>query len=130
MTTPQLYACLRYKDADAAIAFVTALGLTERLVVRDEKDPSFVHHAQFRWRDNGGVMFGSDRDGGVGPDTAAACTNLVVATDEEVDQVLAAALDAGGEQLGELQEPPHGGRSVAVTDPEGNIWHIDSYPGE
>ena len=51
MTTPQLYACLRYHDAEAVISFVTALGFTERLVVRDESDPSLVQHAQFRWRD-------------------------------------------------------------------------------
>lgn len=130
MTTPQLYACLRYRDAEAAITFVTALGLTERLVVRDDDDPSFVQHAQFRWRENGGVMFGSDREGGVGPGIGGACVNLVVAADEEVDQVLAAAVAAGGKQLGDIQEPPYGGRSVAVTDAEGNIWNIDSYPGE
>lgn len=130
MSTPQLYACLRYHDADAAITFVKALGLTERIVVRDENDPSFVHHAQFRWRDNGGIMFGSDRESGIGPQTGGAFVNLVVAADEEVDQVLAAALAAGGTQLGEVQEPPYGGRSVAVTDPGGNTWNIDSYPGE
>lgn len=130
MTTPQLYACLRYQDVEAAITFLKALGLTERMIVRDEEDSSFVHHAQFRWRENGGIMFGSDRESGIGPRTGGACVNLVVATDAEVDQVLAAALAAGGTQLGEVQEPPYGGRSVAVTDPENNIWNIDSYPGE
>lgn len=130
MTTSQLYACLRYAEADAAIAFVTALGFTERLVVRDETDPSFVHHAQFRWRETGGIMFGSDRETSIGPRAGAGCVNLVVPDDAEVDRVLAAALAAGGRQLDDVHEPPHGGRSVAVADPEGNIWNIDSYPGE
>lgn len=130
MTTPQLYACLRYVDAEAAIAFVTALGFTERLVVRSEADSSFIEHAQFRWRDNGGIMFGSDREGGAGPQTGTACVNLVVESADEVDRVLGAALAAGADQQGDIQEPPHGGRSVGVTDAEGNFWHIDSYPGE
>lgn len=130
MTTPQLYACLRYRDAEAAIAFVTAIGFTERLVVRDETDPSFIQHAQFHWRDNGGIMFGSERDTGVGSQLGGMCVNLVVPSDGDVDRVLAAALAAGAEQLGEVAEPPHGGRSVAVADSEGNIWHFDSYPGE
>lgn len=129
MTSPQLYACLRYHDAEAAISFVTALGFTERLVVRDESDPSLVQHAQFRWRDQGGIMFGTDREDGIGPRPGTACVNLVVATDDEVDRVLAAALDAGASQLDEVHEPPHGGRTVAVADGEGNIWNIDSYPG-
>ncbi len=67
MTTPQLYACLRYTDAEAAISFVTALGFTERMVVRDESDPAVVQHAQFRWRKQGGIMFGTDRTDGIGP---------------------------------------------------------------
>lgn len=130
MTTPQLYACLRYHDADAAISFVTALGFTERIVVRDESDPAVVAHAQFRWREEGGIMFGTDRTDGIGPRPGSACVNLVVASDDEVDRVLAAALGAGGKQLDEVHEPPYGGRSVALADPEGNIWNIDSYPGE
>ncbi|MFW6600276.1 VOC family protein [Propionibacteriaceae bacterium Y2011] len=129
-TRPQLYACLRYADAAAAITFVEALGFTERMVVRDTDDPTFIHHAQFRWRDNGGIMFGTDREGGVGPRPGTACINIVVDSDAEVDATRARALSAGGRQLDEISEPDHGGRSVAVTDPEGNIFNIDSYPGE
>lgn len=84
MTTPQLYACLRYHDAQAAISFVTALGFAERLVVRDPSDPAVVQHAQFRKHDHGGIMFGTDREGGVGPRPGSACVNLVVSADEEV----------------------------------------------
>ena len=75
-------------------------------------------------------MFGTDREDGIGPRPGTACVNLVVAADDEVDRVLAAARDAGASQLDEVQEPPHGGRTVAVADGEGNIWNIDSYPGE
>ncbi len=130
MTQPQLFQCFRFTDADRAITFLRALGFVEQLTVRDPDDPSIVQHAQFRWRENGGIMFGSDRDGGVGPATGVGCCNIVVASDEEVDATLQRALEAGGTQLNDVNEPPHGGRNVAVTDPEGNIWNIDSYPGE
>ncbi|WP_342371723.1 VOC family protein [Propioniciclava soli] len=129
MTTPQLYACLRYRDADAALTFLHALGFTERLVVRDDTDASVVHHAQLQWRDTGGVMFGS---AGVGADwikPGNATVNLVVADDAEVDAVLAAGLAAGGRVLSEPDAAPHGGRNAALADPEGNAWNLDSYPG-
>ncbi|OYN85123.1 VOC family protein [Parenemella sanctibonifatiensis] len=130
MTKPQLFQCLRYQDADAAIRFLTALGFTEAFVVRDEKDPAVIVHAQFRWRDNGGIMFGSTRGDGNDSSFSKAYTNLVVASDAEVDATLARALSAGGTQLSEITEPDHGGRTVTISDPEGNRWNLDSYPGE
>lgn len=128
-TKPQLFACLRYRDPEAAIDFLTGLGFTERLVARDEHNPEVIVHAEFAWRDNGGVMFGGRR----GDDTDAAfgraVTNLVVAGPDEVDATLRRALEAGATQASEVMEPDYGGRSVAVLDPEGNTWNIDSYPG-
>ena len=56
--------------------------------------------------------------------------NLVVTSDAEVDRVLTAALDHGATLAQEPHHPPHGGRSAAVRDAEGNLWNIDSYPGE
>lgn len=131
MTTPQLYACLRYRDCDAAVRFLTAIGFRETFVVRDEQDPSVFHHAQFQWRDTGGIMFGSQRAGAKSElNDIRACTNLVVASDDEVDRVLAAGVDAGGTVLQAPHHPPHGGRTGLLRDPEGNFWNIDSYPGE
>ena len=129
MTKPQLFACLRYVDVDAALPLLEALGFSERFVMRDDADPSVVHHAQFGWRDNGGIMLGTDRDRGVGPRPGTACINLVVPTDADVDHPRPGA-GRRGRQISPVDEPPHGGRSVAVTDAEGNIFNIDSYPGE
>lgn len=130
---PQLFHCLCFRDADTGIAFLRALGFTERLVVRDPDDPARVVHAQFRWRDNGGVMFGSvradDQTGFASRPGVSAC-NLVVPTDADVDATLQRALDAGGRLVAGPTEPPYGGRTVTVSDPEGNLWNIDSYPGE
>ena len=131
---PQLYACLRYSDADRAIQLLTALGFTESLVVRDEQNPAIIHHAQFRWRDNGGIMFGSKREdhqegGKANLDRITACCNIVVPSDADVDRVLEAGRPFG--EVGqEPHHPDHGGRSALLIDFEGNLWNIDSYPGE
>ena len=98
MSTPQLYACLRYLDVDAVIPLLEALGFTERAIMRDPDDPRVVHHAQFRWRDNGGLMFGSvrpDDELGFAQEPGLGRCNLVVASDEEVDATLARAVAAG-----------------------------------
>lgn len=132
MTKPQLHHCLRYRDADRALAFLQALGFTERLVVRDPGDPSVVVHAQVQWRDNGGVMLGSARrdDKAEYLEPGRGVCNLVVASDEEVDATVARAVAAGGTLVAEPSHPPHGGRTAGVLDHEGNYWNIDSYEGE
>lgn len=133
MTKAQLFHCLSYTDADKGIEFLKALGFTERCVVRDPDHPATVQHAQFHWRDNGGVMFGSVREN---DEVSFASTpgvgrcNLVVASDEEVDATLQRALAAGGRLVNGPLHPPYGGRCAAVADPEGNLWNIDSYEGE
>lgn len=130
MDKPQLFHCLRYADADRALTFLRALGLTEVMVVRDEQDPSIVHHAQLRWRDNGGVMLGSQRGDGQDDRYGGGVASLVVESDDAVDQTLARALEAGGTLAAEPSNPPHGGRTAGVLDPEGHYWNIDSYEGE
>lgn len=130
--TTQLFTCLRYADADAAIAFLEGIGFETRLVVRAEADSSIVEHAQLRWRDTGGVMLGSVRDDDRGWTIHAgtACTNLVVASDADVDPVVDRAVAAGAVVVEPITDQPYGGRSGMVRDFEGNLWNIDSYAGE
>lgn len=133
MTTSQLFACLTYHDAPAAIEFLTELGFTKRLVVTDPDDESRIVHCQMRWRDTGGVMLGSvrtDENADFQMTPGATTISLVVASDEEVDATLERAVAAGAAVVQEPHNPPHGGRTCMVRDPEGNLWNIDSYPGE
>ena len=60
----------------------------------------------------------------------ASVCNLVVASDEQVDEVLRRGVEAGGRVAAEPSEPPHGGRTAGILDHDGNYWNIDSYPGE
>lgn len=132
MTKPQLLHTLTFADAGRARGFLTALGFTERLVVPGI-DPSVVEHAEFRWRDNGGLMFGSVRPGN--PHASAEAVGrgrcyLVVDADAEVDAAYERALAAGGTSVQEPADQDYGGRGATVADPEGNQWSIGSYAGE
>jgi len=127
MTTPQLFHCLRYTDADRGIDFLQAIGFTAAMIVRDPDDATLVAHAQLAWRDNGGIMLGSVRDDD--PHYGPGICNLVVASDEDVDSLFAAALAHGATTVTEPNDAPHGGRNACVADFDGHWWNLDSYPG-
>jgi len=129
--TTTLFSALAFADVERGIAFLEALGFVEKAVYRDPDHPEVVLHAQFDWRDAGGVMFGSSKaedphKAGAGQ---ARCY-LVVDTDAAVDEVHARALAAGGTSLRDPVDMDYGGRGSTVLDPEGNQWSIGSYPGE
>lgn len=131
MSTPTLFHSLLYDDADAAIAFLTAVGFTERGVHRDPDDASIVVHAEFAWGECGGIMFGSVRACSVHQHNAVgrAQAYLVVAADADVDAVHAKALAAGATEVREPADMDYGGRGSTFTDPEGNQWSLGSYQG-
>lgn len=133
MSSRTLFHSLSFDDAEAAMTFLRAVGFTEAAVHRDEDDPTRVVHAQFDWRDTGGVMFGSRRvenpDGFVDSTGHGQCY-CVVESDPDVDRVYAAALAAGATSVQEPRDPEYGGRGCTVRDPEGNQWSFGSYPGE
>jgi uncharacterized glyoxalase superfamily protein PhnB len=137
MTNRTLYHSLQLADVDRAIVFLEAVGFTEAALYRNPDDPSVVDHAQYNWRDTGGIMFGTprgDRPGG-NPDGFEDSTGhgqcyCVVATDAEVDQIFDRALAAGGIAVRKPEDQDYGGRSCTVRDAEGNQWSFGSYPGE
>ena len=63
MTGIGLWPTLSFRDADAMIAWLEAIGFTDPHVYRDEQDPTQVAHAEMRWPGGGGIMFGSHREG-------------------------------------------------------------------
>lgn len=113
MTTPQLFHCLRYTDADRGIDFLQAIGFTTAMIVRDPDDATLVAHAQLAWRDNGGIMLGSVRDDD--PHYGPGICNLVVASDEDVDSLFAAALAHGATTVTEPNDATEGATHVSLT---------------
>lgn len=130
----QLFHSLSYDDAEAGLAFLAAVGFTERVVHRDPTDPSVVVHAELAWRQTGGVMCGSNRGRTDSTDftdvVGQSRCYCVVETDADVDRVHAAALDAGATSLRAPEDQDYGGRTCLVQDAEGNQWSFGSYAGE
>ncbi len=56
-----IWPTLTFTDADAGIAWLKAIGFTEKEIHRDPDDPTVVVHAEMLWPTGGGVMFGSHR---------------------------------------------------------------------
>lgn len=135
MTTPTLFHSIHFDDADAGLSFLRALGFEERAVHRDPDDPSTVVHAELAWGAAGGVMCGSagrstPSGSGYQRRVGVASCYLVVASDEQVDEVHERALAAGGTSLMAPADQDYGGRSATFADAEGNQYSFGSYAGE
>lgn len=123
-STVKLWHSLSVQDADAMIAWLTAIGFTEHSTYRDDLDPTVVHHAEWLWPGGGGLMFGTQRpESGLQGTGPGAC---YLVTDDP-DAVFDAAITAGGSVERPLVDQDYGGRGGSVRDPEGNHWSFGSY---
>ena len=120
-----IWLTLTFKDADAGIEWLKAIGFTEKEVYRDDDDPSVVVHAEMLWPAGGGVMFGSHRPRPEWPTQPGQASAYLVTDD--VDGAFSAAVRAGATPLREPRDEDYGGRAATVTDPEGNLWSFGSY---
>lgn len=129
MTThPNIFPAVRYRDADAALAWLQdAFGFVEKAVHRD--DAGALAHAELRLG-AGIVMFGQHREGGwLGghePDSLA-CTQSIYVVVEDPDAHHARASAAGAQVVRELIDEPYGSREYSARDPEGNLWSFGTY---
>lgn len=119
-----LWPCLSLRDADAMMAWLSAIGFVEHATYRDEDDPSVVVHAEWLWPGGGGLMFGSRRPDAAVDNAGGSAVYLVV---EDPDAVFGTALKAGATVLRPMEDQDYGGRGGSVLDPEGNHWSFGSY---
>ena len=115
---------MSFADADRMIEWLSAVGFTEHATYRDETDPSVVVHAEWLWPEGGGIMFGSQRDGGVVTNVGGSAAYLVTV---EPDRVFDRAVAAGARVVRAMRDEDYGGRGGSVEDPEGNHWSFGSY---
>jgi uncharacterized glyoxalase superfamily protein PhnB len=119
---------LSYRDADAAIAFLTdALGFTEHAVHRDEATGAVVH-AELRFGD-GMIMLGTlqPERGEFNAEIGASSVYCIL---DDVDGHYERAVAGGAKVVRELRDEDYGGRGYTVHDAEGNRWSFGSYrPG-
>jgi uncharacterized glyoxalase superfamily protein PhnB len=128
MTTQNIFPAVRYRDADAAIAWLSeAFGAAQRHVYRDSNGR--IMHAELTFGD-GLLMLGSlDEDGFLGgapPDPRAGATSIYIAVGDP-DAVHASATRAGAEIVRDLSDTGYGSREFSVRDPDGNLWSFGTY---
>ncbi len=117
------YPCLRYKDADAALAFLEdAFGFVVEEVHRG--DSGRVEHALVR-AGKGLVMIGEHR--GPGPYARMLGRGWTYVAAKDVDDLHARAVEGGAEITMELTDQPHGSRDFSALDLDGNQWNFGTY---
>jgi uncharacterized glyoxalase superfamily protein PhnB len=118
---------MAFRNAEAMMAWLAAIGFTEHATYRDEADPSLVTHAEWLWPPGGGIMFGSTTEGGLIDNAGSSAAYLVT---DDPDTVFDRAVAAGATVVREMVDQDYGGRGGSVEDPEGNHWSFGSYqPG-
>ncbi len=126
MTAPTFYPTLRYRDPDAAIAWLgDAFGFTPRDVFRD--DAGAVAHAELAFGD-GLIMLGAVPSEDA-PDRLRyeqGVTSTYAYTSDP-DTLFARAKTAGADVAMALRDTPYGSREFSVRDPEGHVWSFGTY---
>ncbi len=126
---PTVWPSVGFTDVDAGVRFLTeGLGFTVTACYRDEDGT--VAHAEARWPDGGGVMFGTRGKpgdwGALGPQgvyVVAAEPGTVDAAWERVRGL------PGVEVLQELHDTGYGSHEFGVRDADGNLWTVGTYRG-
>ena len=131
---------LRYRDAHAAIAWLThAFGFTAQAVFTGPDNT--VAHAQLTLGAPGSramIMLGSASNSGnsaslVQPDEVdGRATGQIYLVVDDIEAVYAAVKAAstkagGGQITAELREMEYGGKAFSVLDPEGYLWSVGEY---
>lgn len=126
---PSVWPSVSFTEVDDGIRMLRdGLGFVVTLLVRDPSGT--LRHAEARWPDGGGVMFGSrSKDGDWG--ALGAQGVYVVAAD-------AATVDSAWERMRtwpgvEIIQPLHdtdyGSHDFGFRDADGNLWSIGTYRG-
>jgi uncharacterized glyoxalase superfamily protein PhnB len=129
-TQPGAWPTLSYRDAEAAVRYLTeVIGFTESVVHRGGPERP-IAHAELLWPDGGGIMFGSEpKEEPWSGSAGGPGTGTVYLSTDAVDATAARVTAAGWTVLRELNDTDYGSREFAFLDPEGNAWSVGSYRG-
>lgn len=122
MSSQTVFPTFKYADAHAAIDWLERVLGAERIAVYE--DGERITHAEIRLGESA-IMLGSS-DGGTATPPGAVVTYVVVG---DADAAHRRAVDAGADVSGEPVDQDYGSRDFSVTDPEGNVWALGTYPG-
>jgi uncharacterized glyoxalase superfamily protein PhnB len=126
---PSVWPSVGFHDVDAGVRLLTeGFGFLVTALYRD--DAGTVEHAEARWPDGGGVMFGSRGKpghwGALGPQGVYVVAAEAATVDAAWKRVTAMA---GVEVLEELHDTDYGSHQFGVRDADGNLWSVGTYRG-
>lgn len=126
MTAPTFYPTLRYRDPDAAIAWLAdALGFTAKDVFRD--DAGAVAHAELTFGEGMIMLGGMPPEGATGRLTYEQGVTSTYAYADDPDALFARATAAGAQVAAPLRDTEYGSREFSIRDPEGHVWSFGTY---
>jgi uncharacterized glyoxalase superfamily protein PhnB len=126
---PSVWPSVGFTDVEAGVRLLTeGLGFVVTAMYRD--DDGTVAHAEARWPDGGGVMFGSRGKPGDWGSLGAQGVYVVAAEPGTVDAAWERVKGMDGvEVLGDLEDTDYGSHQFAVRDGDGNLWCVGTYRG-
>jgi uncharacterized glyoxalase superfamily protein PhnB len=126
---PTVWPSVGFRDVDAGITFLTeGLGFAVTACYRGADGT--VEHAEARWPDGGGVMFGSRGKPGDWGALGPAGVYVVAADPATVDAALERVRGLPGVTvLRELNDTDYGSHEFGVRDADGNLWTLGTYRG-
>lgn len=131
---PTVWPSVSFTDVDAGVRLLTdGLGFVVTALYRD--DTGAVQHAEARWPDGGGVMFGSRGKPGEWGALGPAGVYVVAAEAATVDAVRerVGALNEDGAEVEvtqDVHDTDYGSHQLGFRDRDGNLWTIGTYRGE
>lgn len=127
--TPTVWPSVGFTDVDAGVHLLTeVLGFVVTALYRGEDGT--VEHAEARWPDGGGVMFGSRGKPGEWGQLGPQGVYIVAAEASTVDAAWKRAAAADDvEVLRPLNDTDYGSHEFAIRDADGNLWSIGTYRG-
>ena len=122
---PRVTPYLLYRDADAAIDFLTsAFGFTER--VRMRGDDGKTNHAELDL-EGGIVMLGNPGDDHKTPNELGGRTQIVYIYVDDVDAHFEHAKANSADIQRDPEDQFYGDRTYSVHDPEGHSWSFATH---
>jgi uncharacterized glyoxalase superfamily protein PhnB len=126
---PTVWPSLGFTDVEAGIRLLTE-GLGFLVTAMYRGDDSTVQHAEARWPDGGGVMFGSRGKAGAWGSLGPQGVYVVAAEAATVDKAYERIKSWDGvDVLTELHDTDYGSHEFAFRDPDGNLWSMGTYRG-
>jgi uncharacterized glyoxalase superfamily protein PhnB len=127
--TPTVWPTLGFADVDAGIRLLTeGFGFEVTALHRDHD--GVLQHAEARWPEGGGVMFGSRGKPGAWGALGPQGVYVAAAEAATVDAAWKRLTDMDGvEVLTPLHDTDYGSHEFGIRDRDGNLWSMGTYLG-